>query len=266
MKKQLTILLLLFIGIQSFIFASDNSLEKVQKQGYFLIGLDDNFAPMGFRDKNGEIAGFDIDLAKEVAKRMGVEARFKACDWDGIIFELRSKKIDLIWNGLTITEQRKKQIAFSNPYFEGKQVIVTKAGSSIKDISDLKGQVVGLQLGSTSMTALESNPVSKDVKDIKKYGTNVEALLDLEAGRINAVVIDSMVGEYYISQKEKAENKNIFNKLNQGLDIEQVGIGMRKGDDTLRIEINKRITELKNDGTYSKIQNKWFGGITKDAK
>ena len=116
MKKFLLIVLgVIFMGVQ--LFAGDLSVERVQKKGELVVGLDDTFAPMGFRDEKGEIIGFDIDLAKEVGKRMGVKVKFLPCDWDGIILSLNSKKIDVVWNGMTITEKRKEQINFSKPYF-----------------------------------------------------------------------------------------------------------------------------------------------------
>ena len=262
MKKIFITLLLLLAGIQSFAFSmgKTDTLAQIKKNGYFTVGLDDTFAPMGFRGENGEIVGFDIDLAKEVAKRMGVEVKFKPTDWDGIIFELRSKKIDMVWNGMTITEDRKKQIAFSNSYFNSDQIIVTRSGSDIKKISDLAGKNIGLQLGSSSYFALEKNPVYSKVKNIRKYGSNVEALLDLEAGRTDAVIIDSMVGKYYIAKKEKKDNKDIFSVVDEPLATEYTGIGMRKEDTSLIAEINRLLDEMKNDGTYDKIYDKWFEG------
>ncbi len=106
MKKLFMAVLVITILASVSLFAADGSLEKVKKDGYFTgtVGLDATFAPMGFRDENEEIVGFDIDLAKEVAKRIGVEVKFKPCEvWDGIIFDLRSKNIDMVWNGMTIT-------------------------------------------------------------------------------------------------------------------------------------------------------------------
>lgn len=261
MKKILITLILILAGLQSFAFSNGkkDTLAKIKEAGYFTVGLDDTFAPMGFRGKNGDIIGFDIDLAKETALRMGVEAKFKPCDWDGIIFELRSKKVDMIWNGMTITENRKKQIGFSKPYFNGEQIIITKSDSNIKKISDLADKTVGLQMGSSSYFALEKNSIYSSVKDVKKYGTNVEVLLDLEAGRTQAIVMDSMVGRYYVAKKERQENKDIFSTINEPLAIEYLGIGMRKEDTLLIAEINRIIDEMKEDGTYNKIYEKWFG-------
>ena len=261
MKKIFITLIVILAGVQSFAFSmgQKDTLTKIKKDGYFTVGLDDTFAPMGFRGENGDIVGFDIDLAKEAAKRMGVEVKFKPCDWDGIIFELKSKKIDMVWNGMTITEDRKKQIGFSKSYFNGEQIIVTKSGSDIKGIADLAGKIIGLQMGSSSYFALEKNSVYPSVKDVKKYGSNVEALLDLEAGRTQAVIIDSMVGRYYIAKKEKKEEKDIFSVVKDPLAVEYTGIGMRKEDTALITEIDRIIDEMQKDGTYKKIYEKWFG-------
>lgn len=261
MKRFFIVLLVILAGVQSFAFSNKtgDTLEKIKKDGYFTVGLDDTFAPMGFRGENNEIIGFDIDLAKEVANRMGVEVKFKPCDWDGIIFELRSKKVDMVWSGMTITESRKKQIAFSKPYFTGEQTIITRSGSDIKEISDLAGKTIGIQMGSSSNVALEKNPISSKVKNVRKYGTNVEVLLDLEAKRTDAVVIDSIVGRYYVTKKENKENKDIFTVLNDSLSVEDMGIGMRKEDKSLISEIDNAIDGMKKDGTYNTIYEKWFG-------
>ena len=107
-----------------------SGLAAIKEKGQLIVGLDDTFAPMGFKDDKGEIVGFDIDLAKEVAKRIGVEAVFKPSEWSGIVFELKSKNIDVVWNGMTITEDRKKEINFSKPYMNNNQIIVTLSGST----------------------------------------------------------------------------------------------------------------------------------------
>jgi polar amino acid transport system substrate-binding protein len=114
-------------------------------------------------------------------------------------------------------------------------------------------------MGSSSNVALEKNPISSKVKNVRKYGTNVEVLLDLEAGRTDAVVIDSIVGRYYVTKKENKENKDIFTVLNDSLAVEDMGIGMRKEDKSLIAEINNAIDGMKQDGTYNTIYEKWFG-------
>ncbi|GCD11154.1 amino acid ABC transporter substrate-binding protein [Clostridium tagluense] len=235
--------------------SADNSLSDIKQKKELIIGLDDNFPPMGFRDKSGEIVGFDIDMAKEVGKRMGVKVTFKPVEWDGIILSLNNKDIDAIWNGLTITDKRKQQIAFSKVYLQNKQIIIVKNKSKVSSKVDLKDKIVGLQMGSSSETALSSNSqLSSSLKEVKKYSNNTEALLDLNADRIDAVIVDEVVGRYYTNLKP-----GDYKVLNENLGVEDYGVGMRKADAKLTSEIDKLIGEIKSDGTANSISQKWFG-------
>ncbi|MGH4138897.1 amino acid ABC transporter substrate-binding protein [Clostridium sp.] len=234
---------------------SDNSLKDIQEKKELVIGLDDNFPPMGFRDKAGEIVGFDIDMAKEVGKRMGIKITFKPVEWDGVILSLNNKDIDAIWNGLTITDKRKEQIAFSSAYLQNKQIIIVKTKSNISSKIDLKGKTVGLQMGSSSESALSSDSALSDsLKEVKKYSNNTEALLDLNADRIDAVIVDEVVGRYYTNLKP-----GDYKVLDENLGVEDYGIGMRKTDAKLTAEIDKFLEEMKSDGTSDAISQKWFG-------
>ncbi|HEY8891548.1 MAG TPA: amino acid ABC transporter substrate-binding protein [Clostridium sp.] len=234
---------------------TDNSLTDIKNKKELIVGLDDNFPPMGFRGKSGEIVGFDIDMAKEVGKRMGVKVTFKPVEWDGIILSLNNKDIDVIWNGLTITDKRKEQIAFSKVYVQNKQIIIVNSKSKISSKSALSDKTVGLQLGSSSETALEKDALlSKSVKEVKKYSNNTEALLDLNAGRIDAVIVDEVVGRYYVSKKP-----GMYKVLDENLGVEDYGVGIRKNDVKLTAEINKLLGEIKKDGTANTISKKWFG-------
>ena len=166
-----------------------------------VVGLDDNFPPMGFRDEKNELVGFDIDMAREAAKRLGLEVEFKPIDWSAKEAELSGKRVDALWNGLTITEERKKNIAFTAPYMENHQIIVVPAGSSIKAKTDLAGKVVGAQDGSSAVDAVKKEEaVFKSLKEFKTFGDNVTALMDLSAGRLEAVVVDEVVGRYYVAR------------------------------------------------------------------
>lgn len=178
----------------------DDSWEKIKEKGKIIVGLDDSYPPMGFRDESGELVGYDIDLAKEAAKRLGVEIEFQPIDWDSKEMELTTGKVDCLWNGLSITDERIEELYFAKPYIANKQIIIVPEGSSIKTRADLKDKTVGLQKGSSSYDALTSDPVSKEVKEIKEYVNNVDAYNDLKAGRIDAFVVDSVVGEYMLAQ------------------------------------------------------------------
>ncbi len=234
--------------------SNDTNVKNDDKT--FVVGLDDSFPPMGFRDKSNEIVGFDVDLAKEVAKRLGMEPKFQVINWDTKEMELDNDKIDCIWNGLTITDERKKQMDFTNPYLENDQVIVVKKDSSIKKIADLQGKSVGCQKGSSAYDALMADAISKQIKDGKpvEFDENVSCFQDLDSGRIEAMVVDSVVARYYIT-----ENKMNFEILSESLSPEQYGVAVKKGNTELRDKIQKTFDEMVKDGTAGKISEKWFG-------
>ncbi len=235
---------------------TDTSWEDIQKKGYFILGLDDAFPPMGFKDEKGEIVGLDIDLAKEVAKKLGVEVKFQPVSWDGIILELNNKNIDVIWNGMTITEERQQKIAFTRPYLANRQIVVVKKDSDIKSKADLAGKVVGLQAGSSSRVALEKNvDVYESVKDkLVEFASNDEVLLDLRNGGIDAAIVDEVVGRYYISKRP-----DTYEVLTEDFGDEEYGIGVRKGEDAFVKKLNEAMDELKAEGISATISEKWFG-------
>ena len=219
-----------------------------------VVGLDDNFPPMGFRDDKNELVGFDIDMAKAAAKHMGVEVEFKPIDWAAKESELKSKRVDMLWNGLTITEERKQNILFSSPYMENHQIIVVSAGSPIKVKTDLNGKIVGVQDGSSAVPAIEADAISKSFKEMKKYGDNVTALMDLSTKRIDAVVVDEVVGRYYVAKKPTE-----YVVLEDNFGTEEYGVGMRKEDQALHDKLQAALVAMKADGTSAKIANQWFG-------
>lgn len=233
---------------------TDNSLNYIKDNGVLVLGLDDSFPPMGYRDESGEITGFDIDLAKEVASRLGVELKLQPIDWDAKILDLNSKDIDIIWNGLTITEDRKKSIEFSKPYIANKQIIIVQADSGIEYKTDLKDKKVGIQLGSSADDAVNSDSETiKIIGELVKYQDNVQALMDLEVGRIDAVVVDEILGRYYISKKT-----GVYDVALDNFAEEEYGIGIRKNELALKKELDRIIDEMVSDGSATEISKKWF--------
>lgn len=232
--------------------------EAILDKNTIIVGLDDTFVPMGYKDDNGEIVGFDIDLAKESFKRIGKEVKFQPIDWSMKESELNGGKIDLIWNGYSITEERKDKVSFTEAYLDNRQVIITLANSKIGNKNDLKGAKVGTQSGSSSLESINNEQaILKTFKDGKVvlFDTNNEALMDLEAGRIDAVVADEILARYYIKQRG-AEKYKI---LSEDFGKETYGIGVRKADKDLLDKLNKTLDEMKNDGTAKQISEKWFG-------
>ncbi|PCG19711.1 amino acid ABC transporter substrate-binding protein [Brachyspira sp. G79] len=232
----------------------DNSLQKVKDAGKLVLGLDDTFAPMGFRDENGEVVGFDIDLAREVASRLGVTLEIKPIEWSSSILSLNKGDVDVLWNGVTINDARKQQINFSKPYLNNRLVIVKAIDdATINSKDDLAGKVLGVQVGSND-EALTADPASKNAKEIRRYDVNVNAFLDLQAKRIDAVIIDEVAAQYYISEK-KAPFVVVDNSP---LTEELYGVGFRKSDEKLLAEVDRILDEMKADGKAAEISQKWF--------
>ena len=258
MKKN--ILLGIIMGSMSFslLACSKKEIKSVMDKDEIIVGLDDAFAPMGFKNESGEIVGFDVDLAKEVGQRLDKEVIFQPIDWSMKESELNSGNIDFIWNGYTITEERKEKVDFSEAYLNNKQVIVTLTTTDINSKSDLADKKVGAQSESSAIEAME--------KDMELYESfyggeaitfedNNQALMDLEAGRIDAVVADEILVKYYI--KLKGEDK--FKVLTEDFGSEEYGVGIRKGDIETVEAVNNAFEEMKKDGKMAEISQKWFG-------
>lgn len=263
--KNLIIAILLFVfSLTIFSGCSKNTVKnedaflKLKNKGYVVVGLDDTFAPMGFKDNKGEIVGFDVDLAKDVFKRIGINVKFQSIDWSMKETELNSGNIDLIWNGYSITDERKEKVAFSTPYLENRQLIITLANSSLQSKKDLKDKKVAVQNGSSSLDALNKEPdVVKSLKTGQAilFDTNNEAFMDLEAGRVDAIVADEVLARYYM--KERGIEK--YKVLQEDFGKEQYAVGLRKTDSELLNKINSELENMKKDGTSSEISKKWFG-------
>ena len=180
--------------------SGDNSLQYILDKGEIVLGLDESFPPMGFRDsKTGEITGYDIDLAKEMAKRLGVELKIQPIDWAAKEMELDSKNIDMIWNGMSVTDERVQNMFLSKPYLANTQCIIVAADSPIKTKADLAGKKVALQEGSSAMEAVEADEATyATIGELVTFAENLTAYMDLKAGRVDAFVVDRVVGEWII--------------------------------------------------------------------
>ncbi|MFJ7738375.1 transporter substrate-binding domain-containing protein [Lysinibacillus sp. NPDC097287] len=231
-----------------------NDKEETPKTEKIIVGIDDKFAPMGFRDEKNEIVGFDIDYARAAAEHMGAEVEFQPIDWKTKESELISGRIDLIWNGYTITDERKEKVLFTKPYLENAQVVMTLKDSSIQVLGDLAGKEVGLQSLSSALDALNANPIQKEIKKITEFADNVLALTDLKSGRVDAVVIDAVVAEYYMTQQP-----DTFKLLEESLAPEQYGVGVKPGNEALLEKLQAALDKMNEDGTAAEISEKWFG-------
>lgn len=248
-KKAIMVLFLIMV-----VAALSGCSTSASKDGKLVIGIDDKFAPLGFRDDNNELVGFDIEYAKAAVEKMGKEATFQPIDWSAKESELNSGRIDMIWNGYTITDERKEKVLFTKPYLENSQVVIVLADSSIAKLADLAGKEVGLQSLSSAADALDANPIKAEVANVSEFADNVLALTDLKTKRLDAVVIDEVVARYYMSKEP-----NTFKLLDETLAPEQYGIGIKKGNESLLDELQKALDEINSDGTASEISTKWFG-------
>ena len=279
MKKLLTILLVCLMGLTILAGCANNDAgtttppantdggsqpegEGTEGDGQgaeadktFVMGLDDAFAPMGFRDDDGNIVGFDIDLATEVCKRLGYELVLQPIDWDSKEMELNNGNIDCIWNGFSITDERLESMTMSVPYIANAQVIIVKKDSGIAAKEDLAGKEIGVQKGSSAKDAVEGDDLAGVISQMSEYPTNVDAFNDLMAGRVSAVVADVIIAKYYLATDAYAD----LEIIGDALAPEDYGIGFKKGNTELKDAVEGALREMVADGTAAEISAKWFG-------
>lgn len=233
----------------------NDAVSAIKGRGVFVLGLDDSFPPLGFRSDDNEIVGYDIDLAKEVAKRLGVDFRAQPIDWDAKEMELETGKIDCIWNGFTITEDRKNALSFTEAYLNNDQVLVVRADSGINSLAGAKDKIIGIQSGSSAQEAVNDNVAfASSISKLIMFKDNITALNDLDIGGVDGVVMDSVVANYSIAQTKKP-----FKVIDESLANEGYGIGFRKNEPELRDAVWNILKEMQKDGTVTAISQKWFG-------
>lgn len=233
----------------------DTSFEDVKAKGKLILGLDDSFPPMGFRDDNNEIVGFDIDAAQEVAKRMGVELVLQPIVWESNVQELNTGNIDCVWNGMSYSESRNEKMKLSEPYMRNTQVVVVLNDSPVQTLADLTGKSVVIQSGSTASEAVDANEdFKKSLGKLTKVADNVQAMMDLKVAGSDAVAMDEVVAKYYMEK-----NPGEFRVLDEILADENYVVGFRKKDEALCAEIEKQLKAMAADGTLAKISETWMG-------
>ncbi len=262
MKKRLISILLVSLMIFSFTACQkssdgDNSLKYIKDNGKLIVGLDDTFAPMGFTDDNGDIIGFDVDLARAVCEKLGVELVLQPVEWESKEQELATKNIDCIWNGLSVTPEREKNMTMSKPYMTNDISLVVKGDSTITKMADMAGLRLAVQGGSSAEEALndQGNKAFREslgqVNPFDKYDT---ALMDMETGNSDAVLMDTVMANYMINTLGKN-----FKVLDESLLPDEYAVGFRKGEAELCTAVEKALSDLKADGTVADISTKWFG-------
>lgn len=223
-----------------------------QTQNVLRVGIDATFPPNEFKNEKGEMIGFDIDYAKALAAQMGKQLEFVDTAWEGIIPGLQAKRFDVIISSMNITEKRQEQVDFV-PYFSAGQIIVVRPeNTTIKSPADLAGKVVGVQLGTSSEEAAKK---IAGIKDLKTYNA-ADAFQDLAANRLDAVIVDDVVGLY-----RQTQAPNAFKVVGEAFDKLPVGIAIRKNEPELQKSLLDAVAALKQNGAYGKISGQWFGRV-----
>jgi len=221
----------------------------------FTVGFDKDFPPMGFVGDSGEYEGFDLELAKEAAKRLNMEVVYQPIAWEAKELEIENGNIDCIWNGFTMNG-REEAYTWSQPYMENSQVFVVKKDSGIKDIAGLKGKNVEVQVDSSADAALkEKSEIAETFGSLVTTADYNTAFMDLEMGSTDAVAMDIVVAGYQIEKR----NNDDFIILDEKLSGEKYGVGFKKGNTELRDKVDKVLKEMAQDGTLKQISEKWFG-------
>lgn len=224
--------------------------------GNFTVGFDQDFPPMGFVGDDGEYTGFDLELAQEVASRLGLEYVPQPIAWDAKDMELEAGTIDCIWNGFTMNG-REDAYTWSDPYMDNSQVFVVAADSGISTLADLSGKVVEVQTDSSAEAALKDNQeLSSSFGTLQTVADYNTAFMDLEMGAVDAIAMDVIVAGYQIEQRADGDNYVI---LDETLAAEEYGIGFKKGNEELRDKVQAALEEMAADGTMAEISDKWFG-------
>ena len=248
MKKILLLLMIFFMT------GCGGDFDKREK---IIIGVDAEFAPMTFRDEHGEFVGFDIDLAKEAARRLGVKIEFKPIDWNNKEFEITSKNIDMIWSGCDVIEEYKEYMIFGKPYMNNRQIVLAKKGNGFKIYSeyDLANLIVGTQAGSNSEDYVAANErLKKSLRNFKTYHSFRNGFNALDDGEIDALIVDEIAGRYEMSRNPKK-----FETFPATIGaVTEFAVGFRKDNAELRDRIQGVFDEMIKDGTARKISAKWF--------
>ena len=236
--------------------AEDASLADLQARGKLVLGLDESFPPMGFRDEDNQIVGFDIDLAKEVCARLGVELVLQPIDWDTKEMELDSGNVDCIWNGMSRTEEREAAMALSIDYMNNQMVFLCN-NEAYQSRADLAGKVLAVQNGSYAQKMMEREDqaeLAASMGEVRGYPDYLTAIMDMQNGNVDAVLIDVVVANYRIAGLGDAA---LFTM--DPVEDDLYCIGFRKADEALRDAVNETLVAMQADGAVEAIANVWFG-------
>lgn len=224
------------------------ALDKIQSEKVMNVGIEGAFPPFNYFNDKNQLEGFDVDITNEMASRMGVKANFIATPWDSILAGLLSKKYDIIISSMTITDERKEKVDFTQPYYRTGAQLFVPDNSTIQDPTKLQGVKIGVSIGTTFEQKADELGA-----EMVTYKSDLLTFEDMKNGRVEGVITDKVVGAAIIKEKGYP-----FQTVGDLLYSEEVGIALNKNEEAFREEINKHLKDMMEDGTYEKISQKWF--------
>lgn len=261
MKKLKILTSLALISAITFSFTacsqSGSSVDKIKSNKTITMSTNAEFEPFEYKD-NDKIVGIDVDIANKVASKLGVNLKINDVAFDSLITELKSNKCDFVAAGMTVTDDRKKNVDFSDSYFDATQSIIVMKGSSIKTRSDLNGKKVGVQQGTTGDTFCTNEDGKSDIKvgSVQRFNKGADAVTDLLNGKLDAVVIDDFPATKFVSK-----NSDKIEKLSDALTVEHYAIAVKKGNTELLNTINAVLKEMKSSGELNKVINNYKSAL-----
>lgn len=225
--------------------------DRITDSQKMRVGFEGTYPPFNFLDDKDEFQGFDVDISKEIAKRLDVEVEFIATKWDGLIGGLKADKFDIIIGQMTVTDERKKSVDFTDPYIVTGSVLVTREDTDdITELEDLKGKKVGVGGGTT----FEEVANSVEGADVKLYKTVADYIQDLTNKRLDVIINDQLLISYNIK-----ENNLPIKISSEIVSKEENGMAINKGNDEFVEKVNQALKDMREDGTYKEIYKEWFG-------
>lgn len=257
MKKLLFLMMAVLVAASLMIAGCGGGDKKTESEKVLRVGTEPTFAPFEFQKEGSKTYdGFDMDLARAIGKQLGYKVEIVSMGFDALIPALNSGTIDVVAAGMSINDERKQAVTFSDPYYtSGLIILVNKDNTEVKSIKDLEGKRIACQIGTTGEKMARSVAGAK----VTAFNTNDEAVMELKNKGVDAIINDSPVVGYYLAQ---GGNKTMMT-VGDVMEAEQYGLAVKKGNDKLAQDINKAMLDLKKNGVYDNIYKTWFGEVKK---